>query len=81
MSNDIDTNDKNVEEEYYICVYLQPNNDVDITHVVPLEGWFDGELILSDMVANICLSKGPPTNPCTLANSGSCILRVISVVL
>jgi len=40
-----------------------------------------GELVLSDMVANICLCKGPPMNPCTLANSGSCILRVISMVL
>ena len=30
-----------------------------------------GELVLSDIVANICLCKGPPKNPCTLANSGS----------
>ena len=41
LSNDIATNDKNVEEGYYICVYIQPNNDVDITHVVPLEGRCD----------------------------------------
>ena len=32
-----------------------------------------GELVLSDMVASICLCKGSPKNPCTLANSGSCI--------